>query len=247
MLAIDRPGAEQKRVYPLAADLTVRGEAPAALRATATRSDHAAAIRLAGAISLSAMVSTLQAAQARSSNPARPDPVIEPQRPSPPPPRTPAPPPRGAACRACAADRAGPPGIPAGPDNCPGQHHHHRRNSYRRAQRVWHPGRTTRLPGQNVIFGRIHALTGTSFSCHAATRPCSRLVTKVILRRALSQHPRMTTDMPVATEPWAGRLLSWLCLQAERGSLRKSRSHVRSSQSRPPGRHASARPVRGRL
>ncbi len=27
MLAIDRPGAEQKRVYPLAADLTVRGEA----------------------------------------------------------------------------------------------------------------------------------------------------------------------------------------------------------------------------
>ncbi len=50
MLAIDRPGPSQKRVYPLAADLTVQGQARAALRATATRSDHAAAIRLAGAI-----------------------------------------------------------------------------------------------------------------------------------------------------------------------------------------------------
>jgi hypothetical protein len=44
------PGPSQKPVYPLAADLTLRGEARAALRATATRSDHAAAIRLAGAI-----------------------------------------------------------------------------------------------------------------------------------------------------------------------------------------------------
>jgi hypothetical protein len=32
---------------------------------------------------------------------------------------------------------------------------------------LWHRGRATRLPGQNVIFGQIHALTGSSFPGHA--------------------------------------------------------------------------------
>ena len=43
-------GPGRKRVYPLAADLAARGEGQAALRATATGTDHAAAVRLAGAI-----------------------------------------------------------------------------------------------------------------------------------------------------------------------------------------------------
>ncbi len=43
-------GPGQKRLYPLAADLAARGEGQAALRVTATGTDHAAAIRLAGAI-----------------------------------------------------------------------------------------------------------------------------------------------------------------------------------------------------
>jgi hypothetical protein len=92
------------------------------------------------------------------------------EQPSPPPPRTPAPPPPGAASRPCAAGRAGSPGSPAGSANHAGQRDHHRPGSCRRARRIRHAGKTTRLAGQNVIFGRIHAPAGASFSCLAATR-----------------------------------------------------------------------------
>jgi hypothetical protein len=50
MLAIDRPGAEPETGLPACHGSDRPGEARAALRATTTRSDHAAAIRLAGAI-----------------------------------------------------------------------------------------------------------------------------------------------------------------------------------------------------
>jgi hypothetical protein len=99
----------------------------------------------------------------------------------------------------CTAGRAGSPASPASSGNRAGQRDHHKPGSYRRARRIWHAGKTTRLPGQNVIFGRIHAPTGASFSCHAPTRPHGRIVTG----NPSGQHCLSIRERP---QPWGGCL-----------------------------------------